>query len=142
MSLLIRLATPDDATEVSRFNQLFNGVETPAPQMAAQIRAAADVESAILADWDGQAVGIACLRLIPSLLYAAPYAEITELYVEPAFRRRGVARALMARAESLARQFGAREMVLLTGFRNVTALDLYHELGYEDHSLGLHKKLS
>src|SRR5512132_2489518 len=104
--MIIRIATPSDAGDLARMNAAFNGVFDSAAQIAARLAACADIETAILAELDGQVVGFACVRVVPCVLYAEPYAELTELYVEPAFRRRGIARALIARAEQLARARG------------------------------------
>ena len=102
--MIIRIATPADAGDLARMNAAFNGVSDSAAQIAARLVACADIETAILAELDGQVGGFACVRVVPCVLYAEPYAELTELYVEPAFRRRGLGRALIA----LRRAAGAR----------------------------------
>ncbi len=51
--------------------------------------------------------------------------EIKRMYVAPAFRRRGVARAVLAALEEEARSLGARRVVLETGIRQVEALALH-----------------
>jgi GNAT superfamily N-acetyltransferase len=57
-------------------------------------------------------------------------AEVKRVYVEPAYRRRGVAQLLMAALEGSAAAAGARAMVLNTGNRQPEALSLYAALGY------------
>jgi ribosomal protein S18 acetylase RimI-like enzyme len=74
--------------------------------------------------------GFACLRLVPHLQGDAPYAELTDLYVDPPFRRRGVAKALMTEVETVAQAAGADEIVVITGFENDGAQDAYHAQGY------------
>jgi len=101
--MIIRTATPADAGDLARMNAAFNGVSDSAAQIAARLVACADIEVAIVAELDGQVGGFACVRVVPCVLYAEPYAELTELYVDPAFRRRGLGRALIAHAEQLAR---------------------------------------
>lgn len=59
-------------------------------------------------------------------------AEIKRMYVTPPARRRGVARALLARLEDEARALGCRVARLDTGRNMVAALTLYHALGYLD----------
>lgn len=140
--LVIRRATPDDAPALARLNRLFNGDSVSPEQLAVQIRASAGVEMAWLAEVAGQAVGFACVRLVPTLLYGTPYVELTELYVEENFRRAGVGRALLAEAEALARQAGADTMLVLTGFDNTNALKFYRALGYVDYDLALQRPLS
>src|SRR6478672_8617236 len=117
--MIIRTATPADAADLARMNAAFNGVSDSAAQIAARLAACADIETAILAELDGQVGGFACVRVVPCVLYAEPYAELTELYVAPPFRRRGLGRALIAYAERLARERGAAELLLMTGTSNL-----------------------
>lgn len=128
----IRLATAVDAPALARLNAAFNGVQLSPERMAEQIARCSGVESALIAYNDDQAIGFACLRLIPWLCYNVTYAELTELFVVEAFRRRGVASALVAHAEQLARAAGAVELRILTGRDNSAAQACYQRLGYED----------
>ena len=56
--------------------------------------------------------------------------EIKRLWVDPAARGRGVARALVAQLEEEARWLGYRAVVLETGLRQPEAIRLYESLGY------------
>ena len=58
--------------------------------------------------------------------------EIKRLYVEPAFRRRGLAQLIMQALEESALRAGHRAVVLNTGLRQPEALALYARLGYRD----------
>lgn len=60
------------------------------------------------------------------------HAELTELFVVEAFRHRGVASALVAHAERLARAAGAADLRILTGRDHVAAQAFYRALEYED----------
>lgn len=128
----IRLATAADAPALAWLNAAFNGVQISPERMAEQIVRCSGIESALIAYHDDRAVGFACLRLIPWLCYDVMYAELTELFVVEAFRRRGVASALVAHAEQLARAAGAAELRILTGRDNLAAQAFYQALGYED----------
>jgi GNAT superfamily N-acetyltransferase len=66
---------------------------------------------------------------------------LTELYVEESHRRRGVGRALVAHAERLAREAGARQMLILTDFYNHAAQSLYRLMGYAHYDIALTKDL-
>ena len=136
--MIIRLATPADAEDLARMNAAFNGVSDSAAQIAARLVACADIETAILAESDGQVGGFACVRVVPCVLYA----ELTELYVEPAFRRRGLGRALIAYAEQLALARGASDLVIMTGVGNAAAQALYRAAGYDTYSVALNRKVS
>jgi ribosomal protein S18 acetylase RimI-like enzyme len=139
--VIIRTATPSDAADLARMNAAFNGVFDSAAQIAARLAACAEIETAILAEVDGQIGGFACLRVVPCVLYAEPYAELTELYVEPACRRRGVGRALLAHAEQLARARGASELLIMTGTGNAAAQALYRAAGYDTYAVALNRKV-
>ena len=81
--MIIRRATPADAADLARMNAAFNGVSDGAAQIAVRLAACAEIETPILAELDGQIGGFACVRVVPCVLYAEPYAELTELYVVP-----------------------------------------------------------
>jgi len=57
---------------------------------------------ALLAEYAGDAIGVAVLNPCASL-YAGRFAEITELYVKPAFRSTGVGGKLLEAAVGIAR---------------------------------------
>ncbi len=137
----IRIATPADAPEIARLNRLFNGVEEPAENYARRLGDPRRVDTPLLAEIDGQAIGIANLRLLAAVFYSEPYAELTELFVEERARRLGAGAALVSFAEDLARKGGAVEMLILTDFYNTTAQQLYRKLGYEHHDIALAKNL-
>ncbi|MGB9754199.1 MAG: N-acetyltransferase [Roseiflexus castenholzii] len=128
----IRVATAADAQALAWLNATFNGVQMSPQRMAEQLARCSGIESALIAYHGDDAIGFACLRLIPWLCYDVMYAELTELFVVEAFRRRGVASALVARAERMARAAGATELRILTGRDNVAAQAFYQTLGYED----------
>ncbi len=139
--IVTREAGVGDAEAVARLNRLFNEVDAPAEVYAARLADPRRVDSIILAEVDGQAVGFACLRLLAPLCYAEPYAEITEMFVEEAFRRRGVGLALLGACEALAGAAGADAVLVLTDFYNHAALQLYRAAGFEHHDIALEKRL-
>ncbi|HET9737859.1 MAG TPA: GNAT family N-acetyltransferase [Solirubrobacteraceae bacterium] len=57
---------------------------------------------------------------------------VDALAVDPGFRRRGIARALLAHAEAAAAAAGLRGVSLDTGLRNDAARALYAAAGYEE----------
>jgi GNAT superfamily N-acetyltransferase len=57
--------------------------------------------------------------------------EIKRMYVDPAWRGRGLARVVLARLEELAREMGAGIVVLETGDKQPEAIALYTSSGYE-----------
>jgi GNAT superfamily N-acetyltransferase len=57
-------------------------------------------------------------------------AEIKRMYVAPAARSRGLARAMLAHLETTARAAGAEVMILETGLAQPEAMALYESSGY------------
>ena len=135
----IRIAKHEDAAEIARLNTLFNGCSEPAAHYAARLRDPRRVDTPILAEVDGHCAGIASLRLAPQVFYAGLYAELTELFVEEAYRRRGIGRALLTYAERIAAEAGAAEIVIRTGFKNLAAQQLYRARGFTDQDLSMSK---
>jgi GNAT superfamily N-acetyltransferase len=95
-------------------------------------RASSDValgKRVLLAAWmDGVLVG--AVQLLLDTPQNQPHrADVAKLLVDPAARRRGVARALMRRAEQAARGHGRRLLVLDTA-KGEGAEALYRELGW------------
>jgi GNAT superfamily N-acetyltransferase len=74
-----------------------------------------------LAEADGAVVGFICVlaKVPPSADDGiAPYAYISDLVVRAAHRGRGIGRELMMRAESFAREFGAKQLKVGVLVRN------------------------
>jgi GNAT superfamily N-acetyltransferase len=141
MAITIRPATPADAAEIARLNAAYDDLRATPEQIAAQLVAAAPIETAFLAEVDGRVAGMACLRLLPTVCDPTPYAELTELFVEADARRLGVGRALVAHIEAQARARGATELVLMTAWRNTNAHAFYHALGYRNYTIMMRRRL-
>jgi ribosomal protein S18 acetylase RimI-like enzyme len=137
----ISIATIDDAPDIARLNFLFNEGNKSAEAIASDMTNPACVETVILAKVSDQAVGFALIRIVPTILYENPHAELTELYVIQEFRQQGVASDLIAFAEKIAIQKGAKSIYVQTGDDNTPALSLYHKHGYENYDVVLKKKL-
>jgi ribosomal protein S18 acetylase RimI-like enzyme len=137
----ISLATVDDAQDIAHLNLLFNEATDPAEAIAARMSDPARVETIILAKTTDKTVGFALVRVIPCVLYADPHAELTELYVLEEYRQQGIGKALVAFAEGIAKQQGAKSLLVLTGDDNLSALSFYRENGFEEDDVSLRKKL-
>ena len=75
----------------------------------------------------GQPVACGGVRLVEPRV-----GELKRMYVVPAARRRGVARALLARLEREAGKLGAMRLRLETGLHQPEAIALYASAGYVD----------
>ena len=60
----------------------------------------------------------------------AEYGELKRIFVRPAFRRQGIARAIMSHLEQQARQRGVTLLRLETGIYQSESILLYETLGY------------
>ena len=154
----IRQATPEDAASVAALMTGLNlvvgvsGIPEPEAMLpehaiftaeltGRRMQAMSSVEEVFLAAIEGNDVGFMSLRLVPYLDQDVPYAEVMNLYVRPEAQRRGVASALVARAEAVARDRGATVMRILTGADNHGAQAFYRAAGYEIPNVSCEKFL-
>lgn len=79
----------------------------------------------VVARHDGRAVGCGAIRLLESTT-----AEAKRMYVEPAYRGRGIGSAVLASLETAARQLGVQSLVLETGVHQQAAISLYRRAGF------------
>lgn len=85
-------------------------------------------------DASGRALGFTQLYPGWCSVAAAPIWTLYDLYVDASARQRGVAKALMSQAQSMARKSRACRMDLETGTDNYQAQALYEKLGWERDS--------
>jgi GNAT superfamily N-acetyltransferase len=137
----VREARPEDAVKLAHLLSLFEGDQVTPAQVLARMQATADIETPLLAESEGRLIGLACLRLAPSLSSEHPPAELIEFYVEKTFQGNGIERLLLERAENLATGQGASCLILLTGLKNNETQSLLRALGYRDYALALRKFL-
>ena len=87
-------------------------------------------------------VGYAVAARLPKLDARGGFVFVDELYVRPEFRRRGVARALLAHIEALAAALGYVGVRLLARADNTPAQALYRQAGFaESVSLFFEKQI-
>lgn len=132
MPVIIRPARPQDAPQLLRLNEAFNG---PGDQTLQGISAALEApgpERVFVAEAGekGNLAGFCCCLLKHSFCYREPSGEITEFFVDPPWRRQGVGRALLECAIEFCRSQGVSELTLLTGEDNFTAQAFYKSLGF------------
>jgi putative acetyltransferase len=117
---------PEVAELIRQSDEYLAGLYPPASRHAIDLEAlAAPNVRLLVARIDGRAVG--CVGLA---LGAGGQAEIKRLFVPPAARGRGIARALMAELERRAAEEGVVLLQLETGVKQPEALTLYRALGY------------
>ncbi len=128
----IRLAAQGDAVMLMHLNRAFNEVDE-VPEETVVNRLINGSEIVAVAQDEGRLTGFCCAQVHHSFCYAAPCAEITEMFVEQGARRKGVGRALLAfMTAHLKDVHGVQEIHLLTGCENKAAKALYAALGFEE----------
>lgn len=141
MSITIRKAVVSDAAAIVRLNEAHNDLRSSETEIAKRLVKTDGIETLYLAEIDNYAVGFLCLCLRDQICDDAAYAEVSELFVDAEYRRRGVAHALMEQAATLAKQAGAREVILMTNFRNHVAQQFYFAHGFENYCIALRRRL-
>jgi diamine N-acetyltransferase len=138
MGLNIRPAVPGDAglvlslvRELAAYENLADKVDATAAMIAEALFASGSTQRCDIAEWDGEVAGQAIWFSNFSTFRGRNGLYLEDLYVRPAFRGRGIGKALLAR---LAQQCQARgwprmEWVVLDW--NQPAIDFYRSLGAE-----------
>ena len=93
-----------------------------------------DDASVYVAELDGKVAGAASLWIQPRLNWTTPQAWIPDLYVDPEFRRRGAARALLDACVADARRRGCHRLVLESGHHRAEAHQLYEAYGFRHYA--------
>lgn len=128
--MIVRWAQSSDARALWALNEAFNGANSnTAEQIEASLRDNGRERVAICVI-DGEAVGFLCAQRLRSMCYSVEFAEFSELYVDPRYRRRGAAEAMMRFMEGALLESGIRDFHLQTGADNLTAQALYTKLGF------------
>ena len=137
----VRQATVDDAHHVARLLHDFN-VEFSDPVPGLEVltermrRLIADDDAIALIGGE-EPVALAILRLRATYYYADGLeAYLQELYVAPPQRGRGIGRALLKAAMSLARERGAHSIDLNTSVDDEAARALYERSGFTNREGG------
>jgi PhnO protein len=94
-----------------------------------------------VAEDGGELVGLVATHLVPRLNRERWICRVTELVVDPAARRSGVGRALIAAAEEEARSRGANLLDLTSGDWRDEAHRFYPEAGFERVGIGYLRRL-
>ena len=129
---MIRVATVNDAEQLRRLNEEFNGEERTIESIRESLRDNQQ-EVVIVGEEDNLLVGFVCVQLKKSFCYDDYMPEITEVYVMPKYRTRGIASNMILFAEEYcSKKYPLHKYELLTGKKNVTAQTVYGKLGYTD----------
>lgn len=116
---------PDFRTLVQLLDQDLAERDGAEHSFYAQFNTIAQLGHMVVAYQGGEPVG--CGAFKP---YEADAVEIKRMYVQPAHRGRGVARAVLAELEHWAGELGYARCVLETGQKQPEAIALYQRSGY------------
>lgn len=138
---VVHIAGPADASALSALLYAFNGEALAPEELAQRMEQARGLETAFLGELGGVLAGILVLRTVPTLSASEDWAEITELYVRPSSRRRGVGTTLVEAAVALARDRGCTELHLLVDPENSAALSFYEAAGFSRDAWDMRRRL-
>ena len=130
----IRLAEQRDTRNFSELNRRFNGCAGRLEERDER------TEKVIVAEVEGELVGFACVQIVRSVCSDSPSAELTELFVDEASRRRGVGAALVSEAERVSWKSRCSELVLRTKASNHDARAFFDRCGYDEAQHTIYRK--
>jgi len=148
-SLVVREATPDDVPVIARFVRALAAYEKLAheavgtePQFHDALFGSPQRAGCLVAEWDGEPAAIALYHWTFSTFLAKPGRWLEDLWVEPQFRRRGIAKALFARlaADTLAEGGGRLAWNVLDW--NTPAIATYDAMGAQALKEWITRRLS
>jgi ribosomal protein S18 acetylase RimI-like enzyme len=138
---VVRVAGAEHAPAISDLLYQFNGEALNPDELARRMEEAQDLEIAFLGQLDGVVAGILVLRTGPTLSGAEDWAAITELFVQPAFRRRGLGRAMVEAAVEYSQSQGCNEIHLLVDPANEGALAFYETVGFRQDAWDMRRRI-
>jgi len=139
-ALIVRRAGLDDAGVVHTLLFEFNGEALLPGALARRMLQVTGLETLFLAEQGGVPAGLLVLRVVPTISDAQDWAEITELYVRPSFRRQGIGTALVCAAAEHSRERGCVELKLLVDPANSEAHAFYRASGFRRDSCGMRRR--
>jgi ribosomal protein S18 acetylase RimI-like enzyme len=134
----VRRATADDQATLERLYRDFEA-ELPAPPFAdvdleqelAEVREIVGEGLAFLSEADGEVLGFVLGKVRPSL------GRVTDLYVVPAARRRGIAAALVSDLLDAFREHGVEHVAIDAMAENDDARAVYRRWGFQELRIDL-----
>ena len=144
----LRPATPADLTTLMRFIRnyfAFDHLDFDAKAIRSGLRELLknrSVGQAFLVISNSSPAGYTILIDSFDLEFGGHVAFVTDLYLEPACRRRGIGTEIMKRLEQFCRRQGVKTIELQAERRNRAALSFYRRLGFRRHDrVALSKRL-
>jgi GNAT superfamily N-acetyltransferase len=149
--LVFREARPDDLEAIIRLHEedslgshgdVWRPDTKPAYEAAFEAIRRSPDNSLFVAEDDGTVVGTFQLTFIPNLTgRGALRVKVESVKVSSARRSQGIGAAMMAHAETVARERGAKFLELTSNAKRLDAHRFYERIGYDQSHRGFKKKL-
>ncbi len=141
--MMVRLAGSADAEQLLVLNEQFNGKNCTTVENIRQSLSNNAQEIVAVAEEDGILAGFVCAQVKKSFCYKERYAEISEVFVNEAYRRRKIASSMILFVEEYCMQhYEIYNFELQTGEENLGAQALYRAIGYKsEHEILLRKRV-
>ena len=136
----LRIAEPTDISDLAELVTLFSSTRTSPEQIKNRLVSMKETEQVIVAVEKSKVVGFGSLRLVPNFSDDHLYAEVTDLFVHPDFRRMKIAHQIMFHIDAICKEKGILQIILITGFDNDGAQAFYHTIGFKDWALAMKKE--
>ena len=130
-AILLRLASAADAESIATMFTDEGYTAGPSDIVTRLERFDTPNARVIVAEHDGALLGFIAIHALPRFEHDDWIVRILALVVDAGARERGVGHALMAEAESVARELGAAFIELTAGHHRPEARHLYESLGYD-----------
>lgn len=136
--MLIRRATESDIPHILRLvAQLDYEVENEAGEAGARAVLADPACVVLLAEDEGQVVGLVGFHIVPQLHHAAPVLTLDEMVVAEGARGVGIGAELLKAAVAHARATGCAVIDVASAFRRTRAHQFYEAHGFVRHGIKL-----
>ena len=136
--LVLRMAEAADAElilelvrELAEYERLSHAVTTDAARLRDALFGARPAAEVVIAEYEGAPAGFALFFMNFSTFVGRPGIYLEDLFVRPAFRRKGVGKILLARLAELAAERGCGRLEWSVLDWNEPAIRFYRELGAE-----------
>jgi GNAT superfamily N-acetyltransferase len=140
--LTIRDACPGDAEAlVALVGQLGYPTSADAVRERVERLSSSDTDRLVVAELDGEIVGLASLHTSLSIAYDSPAAKLSAIVVDERHRRGGIGQALVEEMEREAERQGCYLVFLTTAGRREGAHAFYERIGFEETGRRFSKRL-
>ena len=130
MDVIVRKAQIHDIPDIFRMNNKLNDVNCNTVKAMQESLEKNKNELVLVAIHNDKAIGFICGQLYLSICYSNLQCEITELYVNENYRRKGIAKMLIKHLEREFTNNNVSEIIVITGIHNLNAQKLYENCGY------------